>query len=236
PTLGAALRELLGQGCRVVGCSSVGEIGPGGYCAETVTALGFPAASFRVGVCVLRDQALVPVSEWMSTLRRFHADFRPDLRRSSFGVLLADALARQEDVLTATLDAAIPGLPIVGGSSAEGMRFEPTCQMLDGVAHPGAALFLLVETDLAAAEVSFSHFSPTDRRAVVTAADRHNRIIMELNGEPAAQEYARLAGIPVDALTPTEFARHPLLLRTGRRHHVRAIRAITPEGGLQLLS
>ncbi|RDD71845.1 FIST N-terminal domain-containing protein [Paracoccus versutus] len=236
PALGGALREALGQGCRVVGCSSVGEIGPGGYCAQTVTALGFPSASFRVGVCVLRDQALVPVSEWMATLRRFHGDFRPDLRRSSFGVLLADALARQEDVLTATLDAAIPGLPIVGGSSAEGMGFGPTCQMVDGVAHPGAALFLLVETDLAAAEVSFQHFSPTDRRAVVTAADRHNRIILELNDEPAAQEYARLAGIPVEALTPTEFARHPLLLRTGKRHHVRAIRAITPEGGLQLLS
>ncbi len=236
PALGAALRDTLGQGCRIVGCSSVGEIGPRGYCAQTVTALGFPSASFRVGICVLRDQALVPVSEWMSTLRRFQSDFRPDLRRSSFGVLLADALARQEDVLTATLDAAIPGLPVVGGSSAEGMRFGPTCQMVDGQAHSGAALFLLIETDLAAAEVSFSHFSPTDRRAVVTAADRHNRLILELNGEPAAQEYARLAGLAVEALTPTEFARHPLLLRTGRRHHVRAIRAITPQGGLQLLS
>ncbi|WP_323009677.1 FIST N-terminal domain-containing protein [Paracoccus sp. (in: a-proteobacteria)] len=236
PALGAALRDMLGQGCRIVGCSSVGEIGPRGYCAQTVTALGFPSASFRVGICVLRDQALVPVSEWMSTLRRFQSDFRHDLRRSSFGVLLADALARQEDVLTATLDAAIPGLPVVGGSSAEGMRFGPTCQMVDGQAHSGAALFLLIETDLAAAEVSFSHFSPTDRRAVVTAADRHNRLILELNGEPAAQEYARLAGLAVEALTPTEFARHPLLLRTGRRHHVRAIRAITPQGGLQLLS
>lgn len=236
PALGTALREAMGEGCRVVGCSSVGEIGPQGYCARTVTALGFPSASFRVGVCLLRDQALVPVSEWMATLRSFHADFRPDLRRSSFGVLLADALARQEDVLTATLDAAIPGLPIVGGSSAEGMRFEPTCQMVDGVAHPGAALFLLIETDLVATEVSFQHFSPTDRRAVVTAADRHSRVIQQLNDEPAAQEYARLAGIPVEALTPTEFARHPLLLKTGRRHHVRAIRAVTPEGGLQLLS
>src|SRR5690606_28135489 len=98
---------------------------------------------------------------------------------------LADALARQEDVLTATLDAAIPGLPIGGGSSAEGTRFGPTCQMVDGAEHPGAALFLLVETDLAAAEASSQHFSPPDRRAVVTAADRHNRVIMELNGEPA---------------------------------------------------
>ncbi|WP_323716201.1 FIST N-terminal domain-containing protein [Paracoccus aminovorans] len=236
PELGIELRRRLGADCRVVGCSSAGEIGPRGYCAATVTAVGLPSASFRVGICVLRDQALVPASEWMAVLRRFHADFRPDLRRSVFGVLLPDAHARQEDVLTATLDAAIPGLPVVGGSSAEGILFAPSCQMVDGMIHSGAALFLLVETDLAVSEVLFSHFSPTDRRAVVTAADPHNRIILELNAEPAAQEYARLAGLRPDALTPTEFARHPLLLRTGKRHHVRAIRAVTPEGGLQLMS
>ena len=199
-------------------------------------ALGFPRASFRVGLCVLRDQAQVPVSDWMGALRRLHAEFRPDLRRSSFGVVLADALARQEDVLAATLDAAIPGLPVIGASTARGIRFEQSDQMVDGQECPGAAVFLLIETDFAVAEVAFTHFSPTDRRAVVTAADLHNRVILELNAEPAAQEYARLAGIPESALTATEFARHPLLLRAGRRDHVRAIRAVTPGGGLQLLS
>ncbi|MDT1063198.1 FIST N-terminal domain-containing protein [Paracoccus sp. CPCC 101403] len=236
PQLGRELGAALGPACRIVGCSSAGEIGPQGYCKESVVALAFPAESFRAGICILRDQAQVPVSDWMAKLRRFHAGFRPDPRRSSFGILLPDALARQEDVLVATLDAAIPGLPVIGGSAAEGMRFLPTCQMVDGEAHPGAAVFMLIETDLAVAEVSFAHFRPTDRRAVVTAADPHNRIIWELNAEPAAQEYARLTGIALNALTTTEFARHPLLLRTGRRHHVRAIRAMTPDGGLQLLS
>ncbi len=234
--LGADLQAVLGAGCHVVGCSSAGEIGPEGYVQDTVVALGFPGSSFRVGVCVLTDQAQVPVSAWMGMLRRLHAEFRPDLRRSCFGVMLADALARHEDVLAATLDAAIPGLPVIGASTAMGLGFEQSMIVVDGQAHPGTAVFLLVETDLAVAELSFSHFSPTARRAVVTAADPQNRIILELNAEPAAQEYARLAGIPESLLTPTEFARHPLLLRAGRRDHVRAIRAVTPEGGLQLLS
>ncbi|RCW82920.1 FIST N-terminal domain-containing protein [Paracoccus lutimaris] len=234
--LGAGLGERLGGGCHIVGCSSAGEIGPAGYAQDAVVALGFPAASFRVGVCVLPDQAQVPVSGWMASLRRLHTGFRPDLRRSSFGVLLADALARHEDVLAATLDAAMPGLPVVGASTAKGINFEQSSIIADGREHHGSAVFLLIETDLAVAEISFSHFSPTGRRAVVTAADPQNRTILELNAEPAAQEYARLAGIPESALTPTEFARHPLLLRAGRRDHVRAIRAVTPEGGLQLLS
>lgn len=234
--LGAELAAALGPDCRIVGCSSAGEIGPGGYAQGSVVALGFPADSFRVSACVLRDQGHVPVSEWMTRLRAFHADFHPDPRRSHFGVLLADAQARQEDVLVATLETAIPGLAVVGGSAASGMGFGPSCQMLDGKAHPGAAIFLLIETDLAVSEVSFAHFRPTDRRAVVTAADPHERIILELNAEPAAEEYARLAGLSPGELTATEFARHPLLQRTGRRYHVRAIRAVTPEGGLQLMS
>lgn len=231
-----ALREALGRDCHVVACSSAGEIGPTGYSSDSIIAVALPAASFRVGVCLLRDQAQVPVSEWMARLRRFHADFRPDLRRSTFGILLADALAQHEDVLVAALDAAIPGLPVVGGSTAQGIGFLPTSQVVDGEMHSGAAVFLLIETDLAVAEVSFAHFRPTDMRAVVTAADPQNRIIWELNAEPAAQEYARLAGLDVRALSTTEFARHPLLMRAGRRHHVRAIRAVTLDGGLQLLS
>lgn len=235
-SLVASLKCKLPDHCRVVGCSSAGEIGPAGYCVETVTALGFPSASFRVGVCELRHQAQVPVSEWMTQLRAFHTEFDRDPRRSLFGVLLADAQAKQEDVLVATLDAAIPGLPMVGGSTADGLGFLPTHQVVDGRELPGSALFLLIETDLAVAEVAFAHFSPTDRRAVVTEADNNARIIYRLNDEPAAQEYARLAGLSVDVLNQTEFARRPLLLRTGKRHHVRAIRAITPEGGLELMS
>ncbi|MTH77614.1 FIST N-terminal domain-containing protein [Paracoccus aestuariivivens] len=233
--VGAELNGALGEKCRVIGCSSAGEIGPDGYCTDSVIALGFPASSFRVGTCLLRDQAHVPVSDWMGTLRRFHADFRPIPSRSCFGVLLADAQARQEDVLVATLDAAIPGLPVVGGSAAQGMCFDPSCQMIDGQSHAGAAIFLLVETDFSVAEVSFAHFRPSEHRAVVTAADSQNRIIWELNAEPAAEEYARLTGLELAKLTTTDFARHPLLQRTGRRHHVRAIRAVTPDGGLQLL-
>lgn len=230
------LRAGLPEGCRIVGCSSAGEIGPGGYAADTVTAIGFPARSFRADVCVLRQQEQIPVSRWMARLRRFHAGFAPDARRSVFGVLLADGHARQEDVLVATLDAAVPGVPVVGGSAADGLRFGRTCQVLDGRRQGGAALFILIETDFALAEVLFAHFSPTGECAVVTAADPQNRTILELNAEPAAQEYARLAGLDLARMTPVDFARHPLLLRMGRRHHVRAIRGVTPDGGLELMS
>ncbi len=234
--LSRKLARKLPEGCQIVGCSSAGEIGPMGYCAGTVTALAFPKASFRSAVCVLRDQEHIPVSEWMQALRNFRQNFAPEPSMSVFGLLLADGLARHEDVVVATLEATIPGVPVIGGSSADGLRFGRTCQVVNGVEHSGSAIFLLIETAFVAAEVSFSHFSATEKHVVVTAADPQNRTILELNAEPAAEEYARVAGLRLDNLFPSEFARHPLVLRTGRRNHIRAIRAVTPEGGLELMS
>lgn len=234
--LDAGLREGLPEGCVIAGCSSAGEIGPSGYASGSVVAIGFPSGSFRARSIVLDNLSSLPVSHWMSSLRRMQAGFSPDPRRSLFGLLLVDGIAGQEDALVATIDAALPAVPTLGGSAGDGLDFRSTSLLAEGRVFSNAAVFLLVETDLAVSEVTFAHFSPTAARAVVTAAIPDKRRILELNAEPAAEEYARITGIPPERLTPTEFARHPLLLRMGRRHHVRAISALTDDGGLSLMS
>ena len=234
--LDAALRAGLPDGCVIAGCSSAGEIGPRGYASGSIVAIGFPAAHFRASTLVLPRLDALPVSDWMAALRRLQAGFGPDPQRSLFGLLLVDGLAGQEDALVATIDAALPSVPTLGGSAGDGLSFKQTWLLANGQVVTNAAIFLLVETDLSVSEVTFAHFSPTATRVVVTAAIPEKRRILELNAEPAAEEYARLTGIATDALTPSEFARHPLLLRMGRHHHVRAISAQTEDGGLSLMS
>ncbi|MFN3274692.1 MAG: FIST N-terminal domain-containing protein [Paracoccus sp. (in: a-proteobacteria)] len=234
--LSAELRSGLPPDCVITGCSSAGEIGPAGYASDSVVALGFPACHFRAAACTLVDLPALPVSDWMAQLRRLHHQFAGDPQRSLFGLLLVDGMAGQEDVLVAALDAALPSVPVLGGSAGDGLDFRETSLLAQGQVHSDAAVFVLVETDLAVSEITFAHFSPTDTRAVVTAAIPEKRRILELNAEPAADEYARLTGIARHALTPADFARHPLLLRMGRRHHVRAISAVTEDGGLSLMS
>ncbi|WP_405402405.1 FIST N-terminal domain-containing protein [Paracoccus sp. Ld10] len=234
--LHAGLTPHLPRDCIMVGCSSAGEIGPQGYASDSVVAIGFPACHFRAASLVLPDLAALPVSGWMAQLRRMARDFGSDPARHLFGLLLTDGLAGQEDVLVSTLDAALPSVPVLGGSAGDGLNFCRTSLLAQGMVQSGVAVFLLVETDLAIHEVTFAHFSPTPTRAVVTAAIPDKRCILELNAEPAAQEYARLTGLRRVDLTPTEFARHPLLLRMGGRHHVRAIRAVTDDDGLSLMS
>lgn len=234
--LARGLRARLPQTCRIAGCSTAGEIGPCGYARDCAVVIAFPSASFRAELMVLSDLPQIPVSDWMARMRRLQAGFRADPARKCFGILLADGLAGQEDVLVSTIEAALPAVPVLGGSAGDGLDFRRTTLIADDVVASDIAVFVLVETDLAINEVTFAHFSATDTRAIVTAAIPERRVILELNAEPAAMEYARLAGLSVDDLTPTEFARHPLLLRTGRRNHVRAISGVTPEGGLSLMS
>ncbi|MES2541795.1 MAG: hypothetical protein V4583_14585, partial [Pseudomonadota bacterium] len=62
------------------------------------------------------------------------------------------------------------------------------------------------------------------------------RLLLEINAEPAAEEYARIVGVPIAELSPLVFARHPLLVNMGGRFFVRAIRQQTEEGGLLLMS
>lgn len=232
----AGMRDHLPPDCVIAGCSSAGEIGPQGYASDSVVAIGFPAAQFRARAMVLPDIPALPVSDWMAGLRHLHRAFRPDPARNLFGLLLVDGLAGQEDALVATLDAALPSLPVIGGSAGDGLDFERTSLLAESRVMSNVAVFIMVETDLDISEVTFAHFSPTPIRAVVTAAIPEKRRILELNAEPAALEYARLTGLHPDNLTPSEFARHPLLLRMGRRHHVRAISATTEDDGLSLLS
>jgi hypothetical protein len=233
--LARALRAGL-PGCRVAGCSSAGEIGCAGYCTGQIVAIGFPRTTFRAEIEVLRNLAHIPVSEWMAQLRRGHATFSGDRDKAQFGLLFSDGLAGKEEVLIAAIEAALPAMPVLGGSAGDGLEFTRTCLIADDEVASDIAVFVMVETLLPVSEVSFAHFSATATRAVVTAAIPDRRIILELNAEPAAEEYARLTGIPEQALTPSDFARHPLLLRMGRRHHVRAIRARTEDGGLSLMS
>lgn len=236
PELARALRKGLPETCRVVGCSSAGELSSEGYSSGTAVAIGLPAASFRAETLVLKELTRLPVSTWMNGLRGLLADFRNDPDRNLFGVLLVDGLSHQEEVLIATLDAALPHVISLGGSAGDRVDFSQTCLVSDDAVLQDVAIFCLIETDLEVRHLIFDHFRATETRMVVTRANPAQRALLEINAEPAAEEYARIVGVPVSELSPLIFARHPLLVNMGGRYFVRAIRELTDDGGLLLMS
>jgi hypothetical protein len=67
---------------------------------------------------------------------------------------------------------------------------------------------------------------------VITRADPANRIVHEINAEPAAAEYARLIGARPADLTPALFASHPPVVKIGGEHYARSIRSANADGSL----
>jgi hypothetical protein len=231
------LSEAFGPGCRVLGCSSAGGFAFGSYRDDRVVAIGFPAAAFRAEAVWLRDLRQNLALDWIRSLRRLAAGFGAAAPGwSRFGLLMIDGLCRREELVAATVDAALGDLPVLGGSAADGLRFGRTHLALDGESHPESAILCLVASAFPVEEVIFDHFTPASGRMVVTDALPEERVIVSINAEPAAEEYARLIGVPEAELGPQAFATHPLLMRQGGRHVVRAIQGVTPDRGLSLMS
>jgi hypothetical protein len=66
----------------------------------------------------------------------------------------------------------------------------------------------------------------------VTEAAPATRTVLELNGEPAAEEYARVVGLGLDALSPRVFASHPVVVRAGGDYFIRSIQKMNPDRSL----
>ena len=64
---------------------------------------------------------------------------------------------------------------------------------------------------------------------MVTRADSTSRRVYELNAEPAAEEYARLIGVPVSDLDHRLFAAHPLAVRINEHYYVRSIQKVNDD-------
>lgn len=236
PAAVAAALQAQAPGVTAFGCTTAGQITERGYENEALLALAFPARHFRCASLRITPGLAPSISQIAEDVRGTNSRFASAPGWNRFALMMADGLGKQEDMLVAALEAGLNGVPVFGGSAGDGLAFERTHVLQGGQVHPDAALLILVETDLSFVGLGFDHFLPTERRMVVTAARPEARIVSELNGSPAAREYARLIGCAPDALGPEIFAGNPLLVRNGSTFHVRAVQEVTEDGALVFLS
>ena len=76
------------------------------------------------------------------------------------------------------------------------------------------------------------HFIPGDECLVATEVDAKNRIVKEINGLPAAIEYARITGVNDCCLSPDCFAASPVVVLIDGTNYVRSIQKVNPDDSL----
>ncbi len=225
------------EGLCVVGCTSSGEITPGGTAEGTITAIGFPASDFTLNAMRFDNldsfdtgHAQEAVRELVAEAAEASRDLGPNVSRAA--IFLVDGLSHREEMLTVTVQDALGDIPLIGGSSGDGLDFKETFIFHDGAFRRDAALVAVLSSARKMKVFWSQHYAPGDVKMVITGADPVGRVVTEINAEPAAQEYARLTGTTVDQLGPTVFASHPPMVRAGGEYYVRSIQSANPDGSL----
>ena len=233
------LAEEMGRlfaGVQVIGCTTAGEIGPQGCRDHSITGASFPAGTFAAASGridglqqfeIARGQSLV-----QDLLQRLESLEPGADANNSFAFLLIDGLSVREEPVTSALQGALGKFPLVGGSAGDGLNFGTTHVYFDGGFHADSAVLVLVTTPLPFMTFKAQHFVQTEQRVVVTAADAERRIVMELDGRPAVEEYARLAGTGIANLDPLRFAASPVVVLIDGTNYVRSIQKANPDGSL----
>lgn len=221
-------------GVTVVGCTTAGEIGPIGYREWSLVGASFASAHFSIQAGLLGGLADFDLDGG----RRFAyalydaLEVRDGGRRNGFALMLVDGLSVREELVARAFQDGIGNLPLVGGSAGDDLRFARTQVYFDGAFHEDAAALLVAHTDCPVHAFKTQHFECLDERLVVTAADAGQRIVTEINGLPAASEYARIAGVRVEDLRPDAFAAVPVVVVINGSDYVRSIRSVNPDGSL----
>ena len=237
PALAASLPAAFGA-TPVIGCTTAGEITGAGYAEGEIVAVGLPAAMFLATPRLIPDLGRIDGQGVIGRLirdRQAMARARPDWE-GEFAFLMVDGLSVREDEVASNLARGLGPVPLFGGSAGDGTRFRATFILYQGQILQNAAVVTLIRTAARVRVFSLDHLRPTAARMVVTEADPARRIVRAINAEPAAREYARILGKDPGQLTPFTFAAHPVVVRIGGTHHVRAIQQVDANGDLVFFS
>jgi len=222
----------------VVGCTTAGEISASGYDESKIIAVGFPSAGFATTSLMINDvHKLNPQSLNDSVaLERIKLQDLNKNMPNSFAMLVVDGLSLAEDALTTVISPALRDMPLFGGSAGDGTNFQETLVSLNGNVAVKAAVLTLVRSVYRTHVFSLDHLVPSEQQMVVTEADPARRIVKSINAELAAPEYARIVGKDPVQLDRFTFASHPVVVRIGGTHHVRAIQQVNEDGELVFFS
>jgi hypothetical protein len=215
----------------VIACTTAGQLGQNGFQKGGMTAVSLTSRELRVS-----PYLIAPLVECQAQASKAaFAAMSGMLERGSeraFGLVLVDGMSRTEERLAASLYQSLGTIPLIGGSAGDELAFQGTYVYHEGRFLRDAALFALFETTLPFTTFKVQHVTPGRHKLVVTMADPEQRVVQELNGEPAAEAYAETLGVEVEELNSLLFSKNPLMLLVGGEHYVRSVQRVNADHSL----
>jgi hypothetical protein len=221
--------------CPLIGCTTAGEISSKGYQEGGIVGVSLSSPDLKLHsrfISSLDRFSLSEAHKVTDEIRKELSLFATFDKEKMFGFLMIDGLSIMEEQIISFLYNQLDGISIIGGSAGDDLKFKETKVYWDGRFVSNAAVFTLFETTLPFYVFKTQHFKPTEKKLVITGADPFRRIVTEINAEPAAQEFARILGLPITDLNPMVFSKYPLMLKIGDHWYVRSIQKVNEDESL----
>lgn len=218
---------------RIVGCTTAGEITPLGYRKNAIAAFSLPASHFAVETVLIEDLAHFSEQEAQllvsNMVDRLQNKAVAPISGNSFALSLLDGLSIREELVLKALSMGLADIPLVGGSAGDNLNFQDTRVYFEGEFKTRSAILALVNTTCPFHVFSTHHLTSQQEKLVVTSASPYERVVHELNAEPAALEYCRVHGLSIDDLDTQTFALHPLAVQLSDELYVRAVQKMNDD-------
>jgi hypothetical protein len=196
----------------VVGCTTIGVIGPRAGAPATAIALGLYGDWVRAGVGVALELSKSALARSRDAVHHAAAalgttaDVLDPARHVAF--TLVDGSCRHEEAFCIASAAAAPQIRMIGGSAAtEIASARRSYVWATGEALTDAGVVVVLESEQPFEVITSLHMSATNAKTVVTSAS--GRVIDELDGRPAAERVHELIaelGGTLDEARPSEYA------------------------------
>ncbi|MCT4598342.1 MAG: FIST C-terminal domain-containing protein [Vallitalea sp.] len=185
----------------VMGATTAGEICNKGFMDDGLLAISISSKTMKVKSIMIEDGHKHPIlykNKIEDTMKE--AGLNPDssnISNEGFGIGLFNGVVCLEEKLLSVIYSVIKDseFNIVGGSAGDGSNFKNTFISYNGKVIDDGCVVTFVKTNERFCIKKENIFKLSGKTMTATKVDVRNRVIYELNGNPASTEYARILGI-----------------------------------------
>lgn len=184
------------------GCSTAGEIVSGKMLKNAIVAMALSRQ-------VIGDVSFQVVEQIRSKDRinqafaEFEKHFGVSADQLDFekyvGIILTDGLSGAEERIMDHIGD-LTNVLFVGASAGDDLKFKSTFVYADGKAYTDAALLILMKPLVPFGFIKTQSFAQRPAKLVPTKVNESSREVLEFNGMPAAEAYAKALGVPKQQL------------------------------------
>ena len=220
---------------QIVGCTTAGEHLSGQHHRGSLVVAGIDSDQVHWSTTLLTDLNTLDEACVHATVEEMFDELA--IRKFSqldhcFCLSFIDGLAMREEVTAAMVADALQGVPLIGGSAGDDVKFHQTEVIHNGKACSNAVVLALAHCRVPFRLIKHQHFTTTPASLVVTKVDMAARRVYELDGYPALAAYADAIGVTPEEVTAEVIQKNPVTFSCNGEIYVRSIQEILPDQSL----